>query len=231
MSQNFYEPQKVQDYGDLKHVWNVIQNNTEERQEIYAEARQEAIQEIGKAEDDPEYIALSKEVRIANDELDAARAEETAAALERNGDGTKKHPGTAKELAIAQANLDASLQADNKHSGFLSSIGYKSQTSERTADRDDAKRRDDAAQKRQAKAREAREQAQKRQAKALEARKQYTQERNAVIKQLAYQHAPVLHEYDKALAHDRSYYKKAKTIERRAERLVERSRDNSRSFR
>lgn len=227
----FYEPQKVQDYGDLKHVWDVIQQNAEDRQAIYAGARQKAIQEIGKAEDDPEYIALTKEVRAANDELDAARAEEKAAALERNGDGTKKHPGTAKELANAQAKLDASLQADDKHSGFLSSIGYKSQTSERTADRDEAKRRDDVARERQAKAKEVREQAQKHQAKALETRKQYTQERNAAIKQLAYKHAPVLHEYDKALAHDRSYYKKAKTIERRAERLVERSRDNSRSFR
>lgn len=225
---DYEPPYEVQDYNDLDHVWNVIDANQKERQNIYDAAYDEAVRELGKDTDDPRYKELTRELRDANEDLSKAKTSENAAIAEQQG-----RAGTEQKLADAQAALNASVRKDQAHSGWLHSIGYKSQTQELETDRDKAKARDDAAKEKQAKAKEAREKAQEHQAKALEALKQYKKERDAAIKQRVYQKAPVLHEYDEALAQDRSYYKKARTIAREAARAVEkeRSRDSGRSFR
>lgn len=229
-----YEPpQEVRDYNDSDAAWKVISDNAEKRREIYAEARKKVIQEIGKTEDDSKYIAFNKELNIASRELNVARDEEKAAAIERNGDGTKEHPGTEQELKRAQANLNKSIRADYQNSSFWKSLNYESQTMERTADRDEAKGRDNAAAERQAKAKEAREQAQKRYEKASEAFKQYKHERDTLIKKRAYEKEPILHEYDKALATDRARYSQGKTIARTVARTMEmeQSREGGRDMR
>lgn len=210
---DYKPPQKIQDRSDSSQTWEAIQANEQSRREIYAMARQEAMQEIGSEKNDPAYQDVARELSNANEGLHAAKAEEQAAALERTG--------AAKELRAAERELAASKQEDSKHRGAWNSLGYNSKTIERHADRDEAKSRDEAAQKRQEAAKAAREKAEARRDKAMQAYKEYQQKRSDLIKQRTYEKAPVLKQYDKVLANDRARYQQAKVAEHALTRSVE----------